>query len=100
MVQQKRRRAFCAALDVQCATYEHEFKLDMLKDAMSIPGLTLRYLFKNMPPDVYFSLFSEKHNDLHTLLREQMVGGPSIVFSRYQEANETKIRGDKLTKLG
>ena len=27
-----------------------------------------------------------------------MVGGPSIVFSRHQEAGETKIRGGKPTK--
>ena len=28
----------------------------MLKDAISVPGLTLRYLFKSLPSQVYFSL--------------------------------------------
>ena len=64
----------------------------MLKDAIGVPGLTLRYLFKTLPHNVNFSLFHEKHKDLHQLLRSEMVGGPSIIFHRYQEKGLTAIR--------
>ena len=66
----------------------------MFKEGIGVPGLTLRYLFKTMlSEDVYFSLFSEGQSDLHSLLREHLVGGPSIIFERYHEKNGTEIRG-------
>lgn len=43
------------ALERQMAFYQ-SLGLDMLKDAISVPGLTLRYLFKSLPSQVYFSL--------------------------------------------
>ena len=33
---------------------------------------------------------------MHTCLKQNIVGGPSIVFHRYHEAGKTKIRGGKL----
>ena len=40
-----------------------------------------------------------KRNNLFYLLKDTIVGGPSIIFNRYHEANKTKIRnGDKLCK--
>ncbi|GFN95225.1 hypothetical protein PoB_002173100 [Plakobranchus ocellatus] len=66
----------------------------MLKDAVSVPGLTLRYLFKTMPGDHFFSLIREKDKDLHEELRKQIVGGPSIIFHRYHEKGITKLRGE------
>ena len=78
---------FLSAIEEQSKFYEEQ-GIDMF------PGLTLRYLFKTMPSeDVYFSLFSEGQSDLHSLLREHLVGGPSIIFERYHEKNETEIRG-------
>eukprot|EP00745_Piridium_sociabile_P036628 TRINITY_DN66001_c0_g2_i4.p1 TRINITY_DN66001_c0_g2~~TRINITY_DN66001_c0_g2_i4.p1 ORF type:complete len:335 (-),score=34.64 TRINITY_DN66001_c0_g2_i4:1004-2008(-) len=82
---------FLEALDKQ-TTFYRELGLDMLKDGIGVPGLTLRYLFKTLPEDVFFSLVHEKHNDLHRLLREQMVGGPSIIFHRYHEKGLTHLR--------
>ena len=92
---------FIKALDIQTKFFKTELQLDMLKDGKSIPGLTLRYLFQELSPDVYFSLFNERQADLHTLLREQIVGGPSIIFNRYHEKDQTMIRdGDrKVQKL-
>ena len=57
------------ALERQMAFYQC-LGLDMLKDAISVPGLTLRYLFKSLPSQVYFSFIHEKHKDLHELLRQ------------------------------
>ena len=82
---------FLAALEKQVQFYQG-LGLDMLKDALGIPGLTLRYLFKGVPRGVYFSLINKKHRDLHELLRQQIVGGPSLIFHRYHEAGVTRIR--------
>ena len=35
-------------------------KLDMFKDSVSLPGLTQRYLFRNIGDD-YFTTFSDEH---------------------------------------
>ncbi|GFO22439.1 hypothetical protein PoB_004894400 [Plakobranchus ocellatus] len=66
----------------------------MLKDAVSVPGLTLGYLFKTMPRAYFFSLIREKDKDLHEELRKQIVGGPSMIFHRYLEKGITKLRGE------
>ena len=40
-----------------------------------------------------------KRNNLFYSLKDSIVGGPSIVFNRYYESNQTKIRdGDKFCK--
>ncbi|KAL8588077.1 hypothetical protein ACOMHN_066298 [Nucella lapillus] len=67
--------------------------LDMLKDAIGVPGLTLRYLFKTLPSDVFFSLISKKHKELHQLLRRHEVGGLSIIIHRYHKKGITALRG-------
>ena len=85
-------KPFIDCIAVQSKLYHDVLGLDFLKQGISIPGLTLRYLFKTLPSDTYFSLINEKKKDLHILLREQMVGGPSIVFRRYHSRNKTFIR--------
>ena len=88
---------FLEAIETQSRFYQ-ERGLDMLKDGIGVPGLTLRYLFKTIPSDVHFTLFSKHTKDIHTLIRQQLVGGPSIIFSRYKEKGVSKIRGNKPVK--
>ena len=84
---------FLCAIAEQTKFYQ-ERGIDMFKDGIGVPGLTLRYLFKTLPSkDVYFSLFSDDQADLHSLLRDNLVGGPSIIFDRYHEKGKTQIRG-------
>ena len=88
-------------------------KLDIFKDGVSLPGLVLKYLMRGT--DSEFSLFSEedkifekdyneyfddddsliktklKRNNLFYLLKDSIVGGPSIIFNRYHESNKTYI---------
>jgi hypothetical protein len=81
-------------------------KIDLFKDGVSLPGLVLKHLMKSTKEDFY--LFDEKdkirqkeqkRNNLFYLLNDSIVGGPSIIFNRYHEANITKIRnGEKLCK--
>ena len=39
-----------------------------------------------------FVLFNNKHADLHTRIKQNIVGGPSIVWNRLVVKNETQIR--------
>ena len=68
--------------------------LDMHKDGISISGLTLKYLWKVKDRNANFQLFKE-YETLHQKYRDNLVGGPSIVFNHYQEKGITKIRGGK-----
>ena len=64
----------------------------MFKQGISVPGLILFYLFNDLPEKTYFTLFNEKNKDLHHLVKDHMVGGPSLVFHRYHKKGVTKIR--------
>ena len=77
---------FLEALEKQFKFY-CQLGVDMFKEALSVPGLTMKYLFKTT--DATFSLFNEENSDLHTLIRENLVGGLSIIFHHYHEAGKT-----------
>jgi hypothetical protein len=62
----------------------------MFKDGISVPGLTLKYMFQYLPD--YFTLPDEKNKDLYDLYKNGIVGGPNIVFHRYHEKDRTFIR--------
>jgi hypothetical protein len=74
--------------------FYEDLGVDMFKDAISVPGVTLKYLFKTLPKDVSFSLCSKREQDLHNTIRENIVGGPSIIFHRYHEKDQTFVRGN------
>ena len=66
--------------------------IDMFKQGISVPGLTLLYLFNDLPEKTYFTIFNEKHKDLHDLVKDNICGGPSIIFHRYHEKAITALR--------
>ena len=74
-----------------------EQDIDMFKDGVSVPGLTMKYLFSNVP-NVHFSLFNEKDKDLYYTMKDNNVGGPSIIFNRYHETDKTFIRNAEMTR--
>ena len=51
------------------------------------------YLFNDLPPNTYFTVFNQTNSDLHELVKDNIVGGPAIIFHRYHETGVTKIRG-------
>ena len=65
-----------------------ERKIDMFKDGISVPGLTLKYLFSYLSPQTYFSLFDKANSDLYHLIRDNNTGWPSIIFHRFHEAGK------------
>ena len=83
---------FLQAIDKQFAFYQ-QHNIDMFKDGISVPGLSLLHLFNDLPNDTYFTVFNRTNSDLHQLVKDNIVGGPAIIFHRYHEKDVTKIRG-------
>ena len=82
------------AIDKQFAFYKQQ-NIDMFKDGVSVPGLTLLYLFNELPSNTFFTIFNQTNSDLHLLVKDNIVGGPAIIFHRYHEKDITKIRGQR-----
>ena len=85
---------FLDAIDKQFAFYKQQ-NIDMFKDGVSVPGLTLLYLFNELPSNTFFTVFNQTNSDLHLLVKDNIVGGPAIIFHRYHEKDITKIRGEE-----
>ena len=68
-------------------TFYHNKSTDMLKLGWTLPNLANICLHKST--DAKFCLFSEGDKDLLQKMREDMVGGPSIVFTRKAVVNKT-----------
>ena len=89
---------FGEAVDKIIVNERDNNKLDMFKDSVSLPGLTQKYLFMNLSPGEYFVVFGKEHKHLTKLLRDNIAGGPSIIFHRYYEKDITLIKGKNLCK--
>ena len=83
---------FLDAIAKQAGFYK-QHNIDMFKDGTSVPGLSLLHLFNDLPNDTYFAVFNRTNSDLHELVKDNIVGGPAIIFHRYHEKDVTKIRG-------
>ena len=59
------------------------------KDAVSIPGGSLHYLLRGA--DLY-----SPGNEAYEMLKEAVVGGPSLVFTRCHEVGVSKIRSHQI----
>ena len=64
--------------------------IDILKDAVSIPGVSLHYLLKGAI-ERKAELYAPR-KEAYEMLKGAVVGGPSLVFTRYHEAGKTSIR--------
>ena len=87
---------FLEAISKQFAFY-HDRGIDMFKDGISFPGLSLLYMFNNLPKYTFFTVFNTTNKDAHKLVKDNIVGGPAIIFHRYHEKDVTKIRGGRDT---
>ena len=64
--------------------------IDILKDEVSIPGVSLHYLLRGAVErgaEVY-----SPSKEAYEMLKGAVVGGPSLVFTQYHEVGVTKIR--------
>lgn len=69
-----------------------------IKSAISVPGLAIRHLFDLKEKKAPIMLFGEQNKDLYHLIRSNIRGGLSMVFSRYQEVGVTNIKKEYYDK--
>ena len=68
--------------------------IDIMKDAVSIPGVSLHYLLKGAI-ERKAELYAPS-KEAYEMLKEAVVGGPSLVFTRYHEVGKTRIRSHQV----
>ena len=69
--------------------------VDIFKQTISVPGLARIRMMKHAKQEgVLFSLFDKENRDLYHMFKSQLVAGPSIIFTRYQEEGVTPLRPD------
>ena len=70
--------------------------IDIMKDAVSIPGVSLHYLLRGAierNADLY-----SPSKEAYDMLKAAVVGGPSLVFTRYHEVGKTRIRSHQIAE--
>ncbi len=83
---------FLEALDKMCGFWQ-EHGIDMLKEAISLPGLAFKFEMGFLKQQgIHLSSFHDEQT--YQLFKNNMVGGPAIIFKRYAEVNKTFIRGN------
>lgn len=83
---------FLEALERMKSVYI-ERSIDILKNAVSIPGVSMKYVLRNGPPK---NLYAPNAED-YKFLKDAVLGGPSLVFTRYHEAGVSQIRSHRLS---
>ena len=81
------------ALDEMHVFYT-EKGIDILKDTVSIPGVSLRYLLRGAI-ERGAELWSPC-KEAYDMLKGAVVGGPSLVFTRHHEVGVTQIRSHQV----
>ena len=79
--------------------FYRDSSIDVFKTAISVPGVARQMLFDvASKAGASFALFDEKNKDLFYTVSNNLVGGPSIIFTRHHKTDETLIRGQKPCK--
>ena len=74
--------------------------IDVFKSAISVPGIARQLLFKTAQKQkVNFALFDNHNKDLYQTIKHNIVGGPSIIFTRHHCAGKILIRGQKKCRV-
>ena len=70
--------------------------IDILKDAVSIPGVSLHYLLRGAV-ERNAELYSPA-KEAYDMLKEAVVGVPSLVFTRHHEVGVTALRSHQIAE--
>ena len=73
---------FLEDLDKQFAFYQQQ-NIDMFKDGISVPGLTLLYLFNDLPANTFFTVFNESKTTSSVGQRSFSIGTTKRTLRRY-----------------
>ena len=75
-------------------------RINILKDFVAIPGVARKLLY--MYTNSNYSLINQQNADLYYTYRKNIVGFPSIIFSRYYEkwlSDIEKMQGNKCQSI-
>ena len=76
-------------------TFYQQKGIDFLHQAISLPGVAMRYCFNSIhDPSIEFHHFNHQNKEIYKMVKDSIVGGPSIIFNRYHEVDVTNIRND------
>ena len=67
--------------------------INIFKDTISVPGAARQMLFKSK--DAKFTLFDHENEDLYRKVKQNICGGPSIVFTRTMKAGQRLKDGEE-----
>ena len=77
-------------------TFYTEKGIDILKDAVSVPGVSLHYLLRGAV-ERNAELYSPG-KEAYEMLKEAVVGVPSLVFTRYHKVGVTGVRSHRIAE--
>lgn len=81
--------------------YYFERGIDIFKCSISVPGLARQMLFESGTKEgASFALIDRENEDLYDTIKQNIIGGPSIIFKRYQETKRSFIRGNPQKPCG
>ncbi len=87
-------KPMCEAITKMLLSYRKE-GIDLLKSAVSIPGIARQLLFKSAKEcGVGFALFDKGNADLHRVMTNNLTGGPSIIYTRHHKVGSSYIRNN------
>ena len=76
--------------------------VDVLKTTIGIPGVARQLMYNSSavhPGFKGFTLFNEQNRDWDDRFRDNIVGGPSVIYSFHHKAGETRLRDPVKGKL-
>lgn len=76
--------------------YYFERRIDIFKCSISVSGLARRMLFDSGRKEGA----SFANEDLYDTIKQNVIGGPIIIFNRYHEVGKTYIRGNSEKPCG
>ena len=75
--------------------YYKDKNVDFIHQAITLPGIAKRICLNSITdPNVKIHLFNQKQQDIYQLFKENIVGGPSIIYHRNQQAQKSFIRNN------
>ena len=65
--------------------------IDFMHQAISLPGVCFNFITDSVAE---FHLFNEKNKDIYQSFKQNIAGGPSIIFNRYHKTSKTFIQNN------
>ena len=89
---------FLEALDKQFAFYQQQ-NIDMFKDGIIVPGLTLLYLFNDLPANMFFTVFNETNKDVTSSKTTSSVGQRSFSIGTTKRTSRRYVVERRVDRL-